>query len=105
MLLTDENHRAGYPRFAALLGAHPSFNISRRFSTARARLMMVKQDRLSILEAQLEQVDSVEENDLFLGNMRRDVNPTRKQILADMDAALADYGKRHYRNRRLYIWE
>lgn len=59
----------------------------------RARLLVLKQDELSRLESQLDQVDNEEERDLFLGNSRRDQNPERREILAKLDVALSSYGE------------
>lgn len=87
-----EDFRLGYPRFTALIGAHPPFHISRRFSQLRSRLLLLKQDELSILEAKLEAVDEEETKELYLGNHRRDKNPVRRQILKDIDGALKEYG-------------
>lgn len=64
----------------------------RRFTQVRARLLLLKQDRLSVLEEQLEHIDHSENRPIFLGNTRRDFNPARKQILADMEIELREYG-------------
>jgi hypothetical protein len=87
-----EDFCPGYPRFTALIGAHPPFHISRRFSQLRSHLLLLKQDELSILEAKLQAVDEAETRELYLGNHRRDKNPVRRQILEDIDGALKDYG-------------
>lgn len=87
-----EDYRQGYPRFSALVGSHDSFHVCRRFSAPRARLLLLKQDRLSLLEEQLERVDCEETAPFFLGCARRDTNAERKKVLDDMDTALADYG-------------
>ena len=90
--LSVEDYRPGYPRFSALVAAHNSFHICRRFSNLRARLLFLKQDKLSMLEEQLERIDSVERAALFLGSSRDDTNDERRAVLSDIDAALADYG-------------
>ena len=64
----------------------------RRFTQIRARLLLLKQDRLSVLEEQLEYIDNSEDHPIFLGNARRDLNPARNQILADMEVELREYG-------------
>lgn len=91
-MLTVEDQPQGYPRFAALIGSHPSFHICRHFANIRARILLLKQDRIVLLEAQLGQVDRAEPRPLFLGNARRDGNEKRAEILAALDTALADYG-------------
>ncbi|KAI4217626.1 MAG: hypothetical protein LQ351_000222 [Letrouitia transgressa] len=86
-----EDYRPGYPQFSALIGSHPAFHIYRRFLRIRARLLLLKQDELSLLESQLDQVDRDEERELFLGNARRDNNPERRAIFLKIQAALSDY--------------
>lgn len=58
----------------------------------RARLLLRKQDELSQLESQLDQVDRDETRELFLGNARRDRNSERARLLNEMEAALSRYG-------------
>lgn len=88
-----EDHASGYPRFSALVGTHSSFYVCRRFSTLRARLLLQKQDRIAELELQLQHIDEVELQPLFLGSLRRDRNQGRERVLADIDVALQDYGE------------
>lgn len=57
------------------------------------RLLLQKQDEVSRLEETLDEVDSKEQREIFLGCMRRDVNPERIQILQQLKTALAEYGK------------
>lgn len=87
-----EDYRLGYPRFCALVAAHNSFQICRRFSNLRARLLLLKQDKLSLLEQRLEDVDANERAPLFLGSSRDDGNGERASIVSEIDDALADYG-------------
>ena len=88
-----EDYSSGYPRFSALVGAHSSFYVCRRFSTLRARLLLQKQDRIVKLEHQLQHIDEQELQPLSLGSLRRDRNQGREGVLADIDVALHDYGK------------
>ena len=87
-----EDQPQGYPQFAAVIGSHPSFHVCRRFATIRARLLLLKQDRIVTLEAQLRQVDRREPRPLFLGSARRDGNAERVEVMAALETALADYG-------------
>jgi hypothetical protein len=64
----------------------------RRFNKLRARLLLLKQDRLSQLEQRLEQVDQQEISLLFLGKSRCDINTDRISLLSKIDSCLADYG-------------
>ena len=91
--LLVEDHPMGYPRFAAFIGSHPSFHVFRRFSTLRARLLLYKQDQLCVLEKNLADIDAAETKPLFLRNMRRDCNETRKRLFGELDIALKQYGR------------
>ncbi|BCS28103.1 uncharacterized protein APUU_61151S [Aspergillus puulaauensis] len=102
MQLTQvEEHPAGYPRFSALIGAENSFHICRRFSNIRARLLLLKQDKVSRLEAELEGIDREESAVLFLGSRRYDLNESRKAILNDLNLALEDYDRYVERSARI----
>lgn len=57
----------------------------------------MKQDRLSELEIQLNDVDGEEDTQLFLSSRRHDENPKRRQVLADIDDALHAYGLEAYK--------
>ncbi|KAF2176027.1 hypothetical protein K469DRAFT_743122 [Zopfia rhizophila CBS 207.26] len=96
-----EDYRPGYPRFSALVAAHNSFLICRRFSNLRTRLLLLKQDKLSMLEQQLEDIDANERAPLFLGSSRDDRNEERSSTISDIDNALADYDNFVERNRRM----
>lgn len=71
---------------------HPSFLIARRFSVARVRLLLYKQDEVAVIEEQLEAIDKAEPCELFLGNRRRDRNEARIATMKRLDAVLEDYG-------------
>ncbi|KAI3325616.1 hypothetical protein HD806DRAFT_490781 [Xylariaceae sp. AK1471] len=86
-----EDYRAGYPRLCALIGAHDGFMMCRRFKRLRARLLLLKQDRISCLEEQLDQIDRDEPLPIFLGKSRGDINSERLSILSQIDSSLADY--------------
>jgi hypothetical protein len=87
-----EDYPSRYPRFSALIASHDSFHICRRFSNLRTRLLLLKQDRLSLLEKQLQKIDREEVSLLSLGSSRRDSNSERNSVLSQVDEALADYG-------------
>lgn len=88
-----EDYNPGYPRFTALLSAYAPFLICRRFNRLRARLLLLKQDKLSILEERLDQIDAQEASPLFLGKSRYDANMDRLSLLTEIEARLADYGE------------
>lgn len=87
-----EDYRPGYPQYSAFIGSHPSFYVFRRFCRIRARLLLIKQDVLSVLEGQLDQIDAHEDRELFLGNRRRDKNLEREEVLLKLEQNLASYG-------------
>lgn len=87
-----EDYPNGYPRYSALVASHNTFQICRRFTKLRTRLLLVKQDGLSILEKQLDKLDRGEAIQLRLGSCREDDNPQRQAVLAKIDVALTDYG-------------
>ncbi|KAK0508899.1 hypothetical protein JMJ35_008270 [Cladonia borealis] len=96
-----EDYPNGYPRFSALSAACSSFQIYRRFRNVRSRLLLLKQDEIAELELKLDEIDRTEPRPIFLGSRRRDANPERKQVLARLDAALADYDHLIERSNRV----
>ena len=87
-----EDFPEGYPRYCALIEAYPGFHIFRRFSKLRARLILRKQDRLSMLEERLEELDHAEEVSLFLTNNKFDENNQRQSLLDEIEKVLQKYG-------------
>jgi len=87
-----EQYRKGYPRYSALISAHEPWFVFRRFKRLRARLLLLKQDRLSSLEAKLDSIDENETRPLYLGVSRVDRNEERWQILSEIDTHMASYG-------------
>ncbi|KAI1086078.1 caspase domain-containing protein [Rostrohypoxylon terebratum] len=104
-LTTLEDYPSGYPRFSALIASHDSFHICRRFSNLRTRLLLIKQDKLSLLEKQLEKLDREEVTPLSLGSSRRDTNKERSSVLSEIDKALVDYDTLIERNRQILSLE
>ncbi|KAI1104100.1 hypothetical protein F4804DRAFT_308229 [Jackrogersella minutella] len=100
-----EDYRAGYPRYTALLSAHKPYFICRRFDKLRARLLLLKQDRLSMLEERLEQVDQQETSLLFLGKSRCDRNADRISLLSEIESCLADYDQFAERTSRMLCFD
>ena len=62
----------------------------------RARLLLQKQNKLSLLEDRLERIDQEETLPLFLGSNRLDENEERQQVISKIDTALADYGPQYF---------
>ncbi len=89
---TVEDYRPGYPRFTALLSAYEPYFFCRRFSRLRARLLLLKQDKVTLLEQKLDEIDDQEGYPLFLGMSRSDKNTSRASVLSEIESCLADYG-------------
>lgn len=90
---TVDDFGDGYPKFTALMNLHPAFQNFRRFSRARLRLMLLKQDEISRLETSLDEIDRHEQRKLFLRSVRKDENNERQTILSKMQRSISEYGK------------
>ncbi|KZN90081.1 hypothetical protein EN45_001920 [Penicillium chrysogenum] len=88
-----EDLPSGYPSFSAFLATSNSSQVYRRFTNLRSRVLLAKQDRLSVLEDKLEALGKAEDRPIFLGSCRIDQNQERKQVLLEIDLALSSYGK------------
>ena len=87
-----EDYRPGYPRFTALLAAHPAFQNFRRFARMRMRLLLLKQDEIILLEESLDKIDAAETRDFYLGSSRHDSNAERKEVLKKLKVSIEEYG-------------
>ncbi|GFG20206.1 hypothetical protein IFM5058_10512 [Aspergillus udagawae] len=96
-----EDYPSGYPRFSALIAADDSFRIFRRFSNLRYRLLLLKQNSISTLEEQLQQLDRDETATIFLGSARRDRNQERINLLSKISNELSQYDEMIERNARI----
>ncbi|KAF3221166.1 hypothetical protein TWF106_006491 [Orbilia oligospora] len=96
-----EDYPNGYPRYSALMASHESFQIVRRFSNLRTRLLLLHQDRISRLEKKLEAIDKHESSPLFLASSRRDGNEERQTVLFDIEEALKTHDDLIDRNFRI----
>ncbi|OCL03583.1 hypothetical protein AOQ84DRAFT_368254 [Glonium stellatum] len=86
-----EDFRPGYPRFTALLSEDSSFYIFRRFSRARLRLLLLKQDEVCRIEEELDKIDEEEPHQIFLGCSREDRNKERQEKLDELTKAVAEF--------------
>jgi hypothetical protein len=85
-------YRDGYPLYASFLGRHNEFQNYRRFRALRMRMLLLKQDKISRLEEDMNSIDQAEQSELFLGSVRRDRNIERKDVMARLDEAFSAYG-------------
>lgn len=83
---------AGYPSYSSLLGHYSKFQTFRRFRNVRMRMILLKQDQISRLEEELNEVDQAEAVELYLGSCRRDQNHKREDVLRRLDEAFSAYG-------------
>jgi len=56
------------------------------------RMLLIKQDEISILEEELSKLDEDEQSEMFLGSSRQDMNQARKSVLLKLDEAFKLYG-------------
>ncbi|KAI1477570.1 hypothetical protein F4774DRAFT_427187 [Daldinia eschscholtzii] len=98
--MTPDDFKPGYPRFTALISAYEPYFILRRFDRLRARIMLLKQDKLSVLEEKLNKIDEQETSILFLGKSRSDNNPDRLGLLSEIENCLGDYDQFLHRTSR-----
>ncbi|KAF3911255.1 hypothetical protein AA313_de0201959 [Arthrobotrys entomopaga] len=83
------------------MASHESFQIVRRFSNLRTRLLLLHQDRISRLEKRLDSIDKNEPSPLFLASSWRDRNEERQAVLLDIDDALKTHDDLIDRNFRI----
>ncbi|KAF5703214.1 hypothetical protein FMUND_13090 [Fusarium mundagurra] len=74
------------------LSPHKYFHIFRRFEHLRVRLLLAKQDKLSILEKRLNKIDREEPAPVFLSSMKMNGSPERAAIISEIEDALQSYG-------------
>lgn len=75
------------------MAADDSFHIFRRFSTLRVRLLLRRQDKLSLLEQKLGEIDGDEAKPVYLCCNRKDKNVERLNLVNELETELKLYGK------------
>lgn len=93
-----DDHPMGYPRFAAYLNSDDNFLIARRYGVLHTRVMLYRQDELYQLEKDLYELDKEDavNEPLALESRKRDdrrEGQERKQLIAEIDQKLKEYGK------------
>lgn len=88
-----ETFRLGYPRLSAYLNSDKDFVVFRRFGQVHTRLLLHKQSAISNLEERLNAIDEAEENAYRLKSWNTDDNMERKDVLAELEARILEYGK------------
>lgn len=73
--------------------AHLAFNVLRRFFVIQAQLLFFKQQRMTMLEKQLEKLDLQNLRLLYFDSFQTNANVLRRKVFKDFDKALRDYNK------------
>ncbi|KAK0739046.1 hypothetical protein B0T21DRAFT_285004, partial [Apiosordaria backusii] len=87
-----KDYPSGYPQYSALVSSHDPFFAFRSFCRLRVRLLLSKQDELTLLESELDILDREEAAPFFLGTCRSDGNASRVTLLGRIHSKLAEYG-------------
>ncbi|KAK5651860.1 hypothetical protein OQA88_11629 [Cercophora sp. LCS_1] len=100
-----EDYRQGYPRFSALVALDDAFTAFRRFNRLRVRLLLLRQDKIALLEERLDAIDGQEPCPLFLGCRRMDRNTEREAVISEIENALAEYDASILRSNQVLGFE
>lgn len=93
----------GYPRLAAFINSADNFMITRKFGFLRSRVLLYRQDELSVLERDLTRLDDDDAEKRELAHASRkwdeatdtDPNYSRKVLIRKIDEKLKEYGEQH----------
>lgn len=86
-----EDYREGYPRLSAFVNSDLNLMLFRGFGQLHARVLLQKQDEITEIEQQLNELDKIEANAFFLRSRRMDPSIERKKLVADAEQKLLDY--------------
>jgi hypothetical protein len=107
LTLVNEYPR-GYPRFAAWASSDPNFRVFRRFNTLRVRLILLKQQEIARLEAQLDELDEIDNNSNHgygITSIHDDAHEQESQhsvLLKLINEKLEQYGKHLFSDAQLF---
>lgn len=96
-----DDHPAGYPQLAAFVNSDDNFLIARKYGFLRSRVLLYRQDELSVLEKELIALDDDDRVNRALALQSRkhdeetDKDPvySRKVLMKKIDDKLKEYGK------------
>ena len=96
-----DDHPRGYPKLAAFINSDENFLIARKYGFLRSRVLLYRQDELSVLEKDLVALDDEDKNSRELALMSRkhdeetDKDPlySRKVLMQKIDDKLKEYGE------------
>ena len=100
-LVIVDDHPEGYPQVAAFVNSDDNFLIARKYGFLRSRLLLYRQDELSVLEKALVALDDEDKkkDELKLRSRKHDEvidkDPlySRKVLMGKIDDKLKKYGK------------
>lgn len=98
---TVDDHPKGYPQLAAFVNSDENFLVARKYGFLRSRVLLYRQDELSVLENDLIALDADDEEKRPLALQSRkhdeqtDKDPvySRKVLIQKIDDKLKEYGK------------
>ena len=96
-----EDHPEGYPQLTAFLNSDDDFLIARKYGFLRTRLLLYRQDELSVLEKGLLKLDNEDKQNRKRALQSRKYDEetddnsenTRKALMVKIADKLKDYGK------------
>jgi len=98
---TVDDHPRGYPQLAAFVNSDENFLIARKYGFLRSRVLLYRQDELSVLEKDLIALDDDDNEKRAIALTSRkfdeqtDKDPvySRKVLIQKIDNKLKEYGK------------
>lgn len=98
--MTVDDHPCGYPQLAAFVNSDENFLIARKYGFLRSRVLLYRQDELSVLERDLIKLDAYDKKEREFALMSRkrdeetDKHPvySRKVLIQKIDDKLKEYG-------------
>jgi hypothetical protein len=97
----------GYPRFAALVDSDDNFMIYRRFGFLSTRLLLNQQDKLRLLEEELDEIDQDDDEKNNNRNITRDLpeedSKERQELLVKIKEEYYEYGTCTHRPLATYF--
>ena len=96
-----DDHPRGYPQLAAFVNSDENFLIARKYGFLRSRVLLYRQDELSVLERDLIKLDAddAKHRALELTSRKRDEETdkdpvySRKALIQRIDDKLKEYGQ------------
>ena len=96
-----DDHPEGYPQLAAFINSDENFTIARKYGYLRTRVLLYRQDELSVLEKKLIALDDDDKENgrqLALRSRKNDEETdkdpvySRKALMQRIDDKLKEYG-------------